>query len=913
MASTRRAGGSGNRAVFAAVARCAVAAIIAGLAMPLGCSADNSAAGSGSSDGGGNDAESATASDAAGDAANATTDAAADTGTTGGGDSGSDAGNGGGGDASTDGGGDASVDGGGPDGGSSVSIPRIGVSSADGAGDVLAVLHFGTSWYIGGDFTRVSPFQAASLISISTAPATAAMPVGGACDLGTGFNGQVLAVAQTATALYVGGSFTTYKGQTANRIAMLDLPTCALDPTFDAGTGASNGFLQSNTLEVSEVRALAVNATDLYVGGTFDTYRGVAMYQLAKLNLTTGVADPAFSKHNFGASAPPPSVNAIVLTATDVYAGGNFQFYDGNTGGGNPADSIAKLNLTTALIDTNFSSGFIGEVKALALNANGLYVGGNGSHGIMKLDPATGTADTTFTPALGTQGFDGAVTSLALNGTSVYAGGTFTAYRGVANSALNIAKLDATSGAIDTTFSPPGAGLNGFDKGVLALATDATSVYVGGDFSAYRGVAGSANHFAKISLAGAQDTSFVPPGNYAQGFAGGAPGSVDPGTTTIKVAVFAGTNLWLGGRFSLYAGQPMNNLAKMDDATFAIDTTFSPPANNGFDGGVQALAGFGNAVYVGGYFGAYRGGGFGTVARIAKLDTTTGAIDTTFSPVGAGFNGFNGPVFGLAVNATDVYVAGSFTAYRSIANSANNIAKLDRSTGVLDTTFSPNGATANGFDNRVDAIAINATDVYVGGFFKSYRGVASSANYVAKLNLTTGAIDTTFSPPGATTNGFDGNVYAIAINATDVYVGGQFGSYKGALLNAKHIAKLNLTTGVIDTTFSPLGMNANGFDLPVNALALTATSVYAGGSFTSYRGASISPNIAKLGLANGVLDPAFAAPAGKALDNVVDALGVGACAGCAPILVTGGGFSQNQGELARGLTAMDPTTAALAP
>jgi hypothetical protein len=83
-----------------------------------------------------------------------------------------------------------------------------------------------------------------------------------------------------------------------------------------------------------------------------------------------------------------------------------------------------------------------------------------------------------------------AVLALASDGTSLYVGGwDLTGYRGVPDSANSIAKLDLISGAIDTTFSPVGASSNGFgvSDSVWALAVSGGALCVGGDLSLYRG------------------------------------------------------------------------------------------------------------------------------------------------------------------------------------------------------------------------------------------------------------------------------------------------------------------------------------------------------------------------------------------------------------------------------------------
>jgi hypothetical protein len=126
---------------------------------------------------------------------------------------------------------------------------------------------------------------------------------------------------------------------------------------------------------------------------------------------------------------------------------------------------------------------------------------------------------------------------------------------------------------------------------------------------------------------------------------------------------------------------------------------------------VSALVVNGSSIYAGGFFSEYKGSGAGTVNHIAKLDKSSGALDTTFSPATNGFSLF---VLELATDGTSLYVGGPFTAYKGVANSANRIAKLNLSSGAIDTTFSPVGATFNGFDQPINAFAFNGSQLFVG-------------------------------------------------------------------------------------------------------------------------------------------------------------------------------------------------------
>jgi hypothetical protein len=259
---------------------------------------------------------------------------------------------------------------------------------------------------------------------------------------------------------------------------------------------------------------------------------------------------------------------------------------------------------------------------------------------------------------------------------------------------------------------------------------------------------------------------------------------------TIYAIVHAGTSWYLGGDFTRYGATPAANELEIDLAGNPIK---SCDLGAGFDGPVNASVVVGNSIYVGGAFSKFRGQ---PASRLAKLDATTCALDTTFSPPAN--NGFDNPVHALAVDGTSLYVGGEFTAYRGVANSTEYLAKLDLMTGALDTTFSPPGANKNGFDLPVHALAVAGTSLYVGGQFSAYRGVSNSALQLAKLDLTTGALDGAFQ-----SKRLNGTPHALAVAGTSLYAGGSFTTYNTGAVTLNHLAKFDLTSAALDMTFSP--------------------------------------------------------------------------------------------------------------
>lgn len=166
-------------------------------------------------------------------------------------------------------------------------------------------------------------------------------------------------------------------------------------------------------------------------------------------------------------------------------------------------------------------------------------------------------------------------------------------------------------------------------------------------------------------------------------------------------------------------------------------------------------------------------------------------------------------VFALAYSSDHLYVGGTFTAAGSIT--AMRVADLNLNNTTWSALF--NGPGGNGLDGNVKAIVISGTDVYVGGEFTRAGPIA--ANYIAKWN------GSSWSALGA---GVDFHVLALALQGNTLYVGGDF---TGAGGRAQYnLARYNPTCDF----WLPVGKQ--GVNDRVLALALTSDQLLAGGQFS---------------------------------------------------------------------------------
>lgn len=195
-------------------------------------------------------------------------------------------------------------------------------------------------------------------------------------------------------------------------------------------------------------------------------------------------------------------------------------------------------------------------------------------------------------------------------------------------------------------------------------------------------------------------------------------------------------------------------------------------------------------------------------------------------------------------------------------------------------------------NGRVYAIAVEGTTVYIGGQFTSVRPAGDPSgtgevtrNHVAAISLTTGNL-LSWDP-----NVTGSVVRAIQPVSSNVYIGGSFSSVGPT--SRKNLAEVNGTTGAAISGFNPKPNNA------VLALQYKTGVLYAGGNFTSIAGGTHN-HLAALNATSGASTSFSGNTDGEVKALVLTADG--------SKLVVGGQFTHIDGGSAQNLGAVDPTS-----
>jgi cysteine-rich repeat protein len=655
-----------------------------------------------------------------------------------------------------------------------------------------------------------------------------------------GLSSAVYAIAIDGTDIYIGGSFRTIGDVAANRIAKWD--------------GSSWSGLGGGVDNI--VFAIAIAGSNVYAGGVFRHAGGVSTERVAKWD---GSSWSALGL-GVGTGGANENVSGIAVSGSDVYVGGQF-----SEAGGATARHIAKWDGSSwSSMGGGVGGGSAEGVLTVAVSGSDVYVGGYFRTLTGGVADYIAKWDGSSWSPLGS-GTNSSVNALAVNGGDLYAGGQFTEAGGVF--ANNVAKWDGSSwsalgGGVASSsccaVAPVEAlAVSGSDLYMVGSLSGGISKWDGSSWSGQGSGLSDIEYGRAVAVSGGNvyaGGSFLTAGGnsarYLAAWDGSAWASLGEtsglGVRGTRVSAFAlmGSDVIVAGAFTEVGGVALNNIARWDGTNWSALgsglTRFTSPAR-----GVQALLVVGSDLYAGG---AFREADGKTARLIARWD------GSNWFPVGSGDSSDKqGPsINALAMIGSDIYAAGWFESIGGL--DADLIARWDGS------NWNTLGSGVQGSRmNPVEALAVSGSNLILAGRFTSAGGV--SVNNIAQWD---GSV---FSGLGT---GTSDRVQDLVMEGSDLYAGGEFDTAGGVTVN--YIAKWD------GSSWSALG---TGMDNEVEALAVRSGELVATGAFNTAGGVPA----ARLASWDGSSWSAY----GSGLGSILDAHGYGLSFD-GPALLVGGNF-----------------------
>jgi hypothetical protein len=343
---------------------------------------------------------------------------------------------------------------------------------------VWALASVGGNVFVGGDFTSVRPHgDAAGTGEVArTYIAEFNASTGALQSFDPTLDGDVAAAAISpdGNTLYLGGGFTHVNGSFRDHLAAFSVATGALSTTWKPAAG-------SKVLSISP----SPDGSAVYVGGNFSKLDSVARTYAGEVQSVSGASPGALMAFNPTMDGTVTSV-AVAPDGSRVLIGGYFNTFDGVTqhaiGSANPTTGSNEPWAATIL---PHNSSCTSNVKDIVVKGSVAYIAGEGTGG--------GCFDGDFAATISTGALVwqndclGATQSLAIVGDWLYkgshahdcayvAGGFPQTNPELLHRLLNQSLTDGTLGHWYLT-------TNGNNLGPRVMATDGSSLFVGGDFT----------------------------------------------------------------------------------------------------------------------------------------------------------------------------------------------------------------------------------------------------------------------------------------------------------------------------------------------------------------------------------------------------------------------------------------------
>ena len=552
---------------------------------------------------------------------------------------------------------------------------------------------------VGGSFTSYRGITANRLVRLNSDGT-----IDPSFNIGIGFNSSVGNIdLQTDGKILVSGNFTTFNGVTQNRLVRLNSDG-SKDTTFDVGSGFDNWVSDINVQTDGKI----------IVAGKFNTYNGILQNKLIRLT-TNGASDATF---NIGAGFSNSTNLSLFINQHQqqdgkIIAFGNFDKYNG-----------------------------VGQNGFVRINTDGSK---DGSFLLGSLGFNTG--DSTGT---GTSCCPGVSCLFLQSDGKLLVGGSFVSFNGITENKL--IRFNS-NGEKDTTFnirnpSITNLTVTGFNTGdvyAIAVQTDG-KILVGGTFTTFNNVV--QNRLIRLNTDGTKDTSF----NIGTGFDGyvhqillqtdgkilitgpfttyngvakkklvrlNQDGSIDSSLISFSSQDYAKIALQTDGK--IFIGSFNGALARLNpDGTNDVFFNVGSGLNNKIN---KITIQPDNKILVGGRFTTYNG-----LSQVGLIRfNSDGTKDTTFNVGGIGVGDVSaGGVKDIAIQPDGKIIICGMSDYNGITQQGLIRLMPD---GTLDSSFifgDSSGSYAFPYYSPSSIALKNNGVIFVGGGFRNYFNYASS-------------------------------------------------------------------------------------------------------------------------------------------------------------------------------------------
>jgi hypothetical protein len=620
-------------------------------------------------------------------------------------------------------------------------------------------------------------------------------------------------------------------------------PDNAAITALDAYGNTATGYTGSHNLKFEGAHTIGSHAPT--VTDSSGTARAFGTEEA--ISFSSGLAFPGSGGASNSGYATNGVIEAIVHSEGVTYIGGSFTEVAPATGPGVGIGAAGGTDLKWARI-----WGGASKVSAVAPDGSGgFYIGGEFTHvgGVALKNIAhiksSGEVEASWNP-----GANNEVKALVVSGQTVYAGGEFASIGGQARNRLAALCATANCDGAGTEAGHVTAWNPNMQSYVTALALSGSTLYAGGLFNGASSVNGSTerNHLASFCTTSAGGCA-VASGSYS------ATNNVTAWNPNANHAVYAmafqGSTLYAGGSFGIIGGQTRARLAAVctvancDGAGTGAGsaTAWNPDASGEVD--ALALSSDGSTLYAGGVFnGAGSVNGSTERNHLAAFCTTgsggctvAGGSYSATNNVTAWNPNANGNVQTLALQGSTLYVGGAFSGASSIGGQTRNrLAAVCTAANCDGAGTAAGNATAwnPNASGEVAALAVSGSTVYAGGSFASIN--SQVRNNLAALNAS--------NEPTAWNPNASGEVAALALSSdgSTLYAGGAFngaGSVNGSTERNRAAAFCTtgagacaVASGSYSATNNVAAWNPNVGAGGVSALAISGSTVYAGGGFS---------------------------------------------------------------------------------